>query len=154
MLYLAIFLVIVGLLLFALLDCLATDASLCRNLPKAMWILLIVFLPTGGSIAWLLLGRPQRTRSYPGQPRPRTDSPSRPRRPLGPDDDPRFLASMGGEARRPAAPIDRHSSEGAAAPELSGPEAERSERRPAQGGLGTGNEEPGRNLEDRPPDRE
>ncbi len=86
------FLFSVGLTLFCVLDCIATDSSLVRNLPKTLWIMLIIFLPTIGSVAWLLLGRPEKTRLRPGDTRYRPDPPSsRPKRPLGPDDDPRFL---------------------------------------------------------------
>lgn len=86
------FLFSLGLLVFCVLDCIATDSSLVRNLPKTFWILLIIFLPTIGSIAWLLLGRPEKTRFYPGDTRARPNPPAaRPKRPLGPDDDPRFL---------------------------------------------------------------
>lgn len=85
------FLFSLGLLVFCVLDCIA-DSSLVRNLPKTLWILLIIFLPTIGSIAWLLLGRPEKTRFYPGDTRVRPNPPAaRPKRPLGPDDDPRFL---------------------------------------------------------------
>lgn len=86
------FLFSLGLLVFCVLDCIATDSSLVRNLPKTLWIMLIIFLPTIGSIAWLLLGRPEKTRFNPGDTRPRLNPPTgRPQRPLGPDDDPRFL---------------------------------------------------------------
>ncbi|GLY32697.1 PLD nuclease N-terminal domain-containing protein [Kineosporia sp. NBRC 101731] len=46
-----------GLLIFCLIDCIQTDSTLVRNLPKPLWILLIVFLPLIGSIAWLVAGR-------------------------------------------------------------------------------------------------
>src|SRR5687767_6478212 len=64
-----------------------------RNLPKTLWIMLIIFLPTIGSVAWLLLGRPENTRLKPGDTRYRgtpPPAPARPKRPLGPDDDPGF----------------------------------------------------------------
>ncbi|HEX2149250.1 MAG TPA: PLD nuclease N-terminal domain-containing protein [Actinomycetota bacterium] len=80
-----------GLLVFCVLDCMVTDSSLVRNLPKLLWIMLIVFLPPIGSVAWLLLGRPEKARPYPGDARSRPTAPAaRPKRPLGPDDDPRF----------------------------------------------------------------
>jgi hypothetical protein len=90
--YVLAFLFSLGLLVFCVLDCIASDSSLVRNLPKSLWIMLIIFLPTIGSIAWLLLGRPEKTRLYPGDSRGRMNPPAaRPKRPLGPDDDPRFL---------------------------------------------------------------
>ncbi len=100
MFYGAAFLFSLALLLFAVLDCIATEASLCRYLPKPLWIMLIIFLPTVGSVAWLLLGRPEKTTSYPGHTSSRPGPPAaRPRRPLGPDDDPRFAEMSGGTAR-------------------------------------------------------
>ncbi|HYN99005.1 MAG TPA: PLD nuclease N-terminal domain-containing protein [Actinomycetota bacterium] len=91
MLYLVALLFSLGLLVFCVLECIATDSSLVRNLPKALWILLIVLLPPIGAVAWLLLGRPEKTRYHPGDARSRPNAPAaRPKRPLGPDDDPRF----------------------------------------------------------------
>lgn len=54
---------LVGLAIFALwiyciFDVISTDDSLIRNLPKTMWLIIVIFLPTVGSISWLLLGRP------------------------------------------------------------------------------------------------
>jgi hypothetical protein len=67
--YGAAFIFSLALTLFALFDVIATDSSLCRNLPKELWILLVIFLPTMGAVAWLLLGRPEKTRFYPGDTR-------------------------------------------------------------------------------------
>ena len=54
-------LVLLGLWLYCLFDVISTDASMCRNLPKGMWILLVLILADIGGIAWLILGRPQNT---------------------------------------------------------------------------------------------
>ena len=84
-------LVFVALLLFwiwALLDCIATDSALCRNLPKPMWIVLVLILPDIGALAWVLLGRPERASWRPGS----TDY-TAPRRPVGLEDSPRYSAS-------------------------------------------------------------
>jgi len=94
-------LVAVFLLLFwvwALFDCVATDASLCRNLPKGVWIILVLLIPDIGSLLWLLLGRPERAHWRPGA----TDY-SKPRRPVGLEDHPRYSAAAG--------VTDRHSAE-------------------------------------------
>ena len=53
-----------GLVLFAfwfwaLVDTIATDSVLVRNLDKMTWIFVIIFLPLAGALAWLLLGRPE-----------------------------------------------------------------------------------------------
>jgi hypothetical protein len=48
-----------GLLVFCLIDCIQTDPARIRNLPKIVWILIIILLPIVGGIAWLVAGRPQ-----------------------------------------------------------------------------------------------
>jgi hypothetical protein len=45
--------------IFCLIDVITTDESMCRNLSKIVWLLLVLFLPAIGSIAWLVAGRPQ-----------------------------------------------------------------------------------------------
>lgn len=52
-------LLVLGLWLFAVFDVIGTDESTCRNLPKGMWLILVLFVPVVGSIAWLIMGRPQ-----------------------------------------------------------------------------------------------
>ena len=73
-----------------------------RNMPKILWLVVVIILPTVGSVAWLLLGRPEGAGLRPGdsstyrppvRPRPRTPT-------LAPDDDPVFLAGLGDEAKR------------------------------------------------------
>ena len=51
--------VVLGLWIFCLLDVISTDEYACRNLSKIVWILLVLFFPLIGSIAWLVAGRPQ-----------------------------------------------------------------------------------------------
>ncbi len=57
-----------GLWLFCLLDVITTDDGDARNLPKVGWLLIVLFFPLVGSIAWLVAGRPVRpagrTRAY------------------------------------------------------------------------------------------
>jgi hypothetical protein len=86
------FLVSLALLAFCVLDCIATEPSKIRSLPKVLWLVVIAFIPTIGPVAWLLLGRPVPTRLSPGEARRAAPAgaPARPKRPLGPDDDPRF----------------------------------------------------------------
>ncbi len=43
---------------FCLVDAIGAPAGRARNLPKVGWILLILFFPLVGSIAWLVAGRP------------------------------------------------------------------------------------------------
>jgi hypothetical protein len=87
--------------IWAILDVIATDAALCRNLPKGVWLILVLILPDIGSIAWLLLGRPERGSWKPGS----TDY-SAPRRPVGYEDDPRYTATPAITDRR-SAELDR-----------------------------------------------
>jgi len=74
--------------IWALLDCIATDSAMVRNLPKLMWILLVLILPVIGALAWLLLGRPEKADWRPGS----SDYAS-PRRPVGVEDSPRYSAT-------------------------------------------------------------
>ena len=96
--------VFVALFLFwiwALLDCIATDSAMCRNLPKPVWIILVLFLADIGALAWLLLGRPEKASWRPGS----TDY-SEPRRPIALEDSPRYSATPSVTDRR-SAELDR-----------------------------------------------
>ena len=91
---------IVGLLLlafwiWALLDVISTDASACRNLPKSMWLLIVLILPDIGAILWLLMGRPEKTSWRPG-----SADYAAPRRPVGLEDSPRYNAGPELSSRR------------------------------------------------------
>lgn len=55
------FLIVGVLMIYCLIEAISTDESVVRNLPKVAWVLLILFFPLVGSIAWLVAGRPQRT---------------------------------------------------------------------------------------------
>lgn len=79
-------LVLLGLWLFAIFDVIATDSALCRNLPKGLWLILVIILPDVGSIAWLILGRPAQAGFRPGDPNYRPA-----RRSVGPEDSSRYL---------------------------------------------------------------
>jgi len=48
----------VSLMVWCLVEAISADGHRIRNLPKVAWIILILFLPLAGSIAWLLGGRP------------------------------------------------------------------------------------------------
>lgn len=74
-----------GLAIYALVDCIQTDESKVRGVPKLVWIILIVLITFVGPIAWLIAGK---ERKLPGQGR-RTQH-----GPLGPDDDPDFLRGI------------------------------------------------------------
>jgi hypothetical protein len=98
--------VLIGFLLFCLLDIITSDAGEIRNLPKIVWVLLAFINPIGG-IAWLIAGRPQADGRPGGMPYKGNAGPvrrsgrtagfpeyERPRRSLAPDDDPEFLADL------------------------------------------------------------
>ena len=87
------------LLVYCLIDCIQTDQSEVRNLGKGWWILLIIFFPLVGGIAWLVAGRPQRGSARRSVPWPTTQTSGfpeyeRPHRSVAPDDDPEFLEQM------------------------------------------------------------
>ncbi|MGH2720371.1 MAG: PLD nuclease N-terminal domain-containing protein [Actinomycetota bacterium] len=88
-------LVVLGLWIFCILDVISTDEVLVRNIPKLLWLGIVVFLPTIGSVAWLVLGRPAgagfQIGSRVGVHRPQ-------KRTLGPEDSPEFLGNL--ERRR------------------------------------------------------
>jgi len=79
---------LVGLVMFALwvfcvLDVITTDESLCRNLQKSWWILIVLLLFDVGAVIWLVAGRP-----WPGS--GRVDLPYRGNRGHGRDGLPAF----------------------------------------------------------------
>ena len=81
--------VLFALWIWALIDCISTDNELVRNLPKGVWLIIVIFLFDLGAILWLLLGRPANKHWRP------TTGPadySAPRRPRGIEDRPRFAA--------------------------------------------------------------
>ena len=51
--------VVFALWVFSLVDAIGTPADRIRNLPKAVWIILVLLFPLVGSIAWLVAGRPE-----------------------------------------------------------------------------------------------
>jgi hypothetical protein len=82
-------------LVYCVLNVITTPESACRNLPKVVWLLLVVVLPLVGGIAWLVAGRPVGAgQPYvpPGIP-PEYDRPGRATA-QSPDDDAAFLAQL------------------------------------------------------------
>jgi hypothetical protein len=61
---------------FCLVDVIGSDESRIRNLSKVVWLLLVLFFPFIGSVAWLVAGRPATVRrsgvatAYPEYDRP------------------------------------------------------------------------------------
>jgi phospholipase D-like protein len=75
--------------IFCIIDCIQSDEREVRNLPKVVWVLLILIAPVVGPAAWFFAGRPRTDPVLPGPQRP-----AAPRRPSAPDDDPTFLAGL------------------------------------------------------------
>ena len=82
-------LALLGFWLWALLDCIVSPRDEVRNLPKLVWLLLIVLLWVIGATAWAFLGRTAPAR----QRRPRSLDREGARRPLRADDLPAALAA-------------------------------------------------------------
>lgn len=55
----------VVLMIYCLVSAITTKDDEVRHLPKVGWILLILFFPLVGSIAWLIAGQPRRPRVSP-----------------------------------------------------------------------------------------
>jgi hypothetical protein len=90
-------LVMLGLWLYCIIDVITTDSARCRNLPKPVWVLIVLFLPEIGSVIWLVAGHPwpnsggperNATSRYPEYDRPGRQAATTP------DDDEEFLRSL------------------------------------------------------------
>lgn len=98
----------IALSVYALTDCIGTEDSRVRGIPRWAWIALIVLVPWVGPITWLLAGKTMRSFSGPGQGArsarrpagPTSPAPTSRRRSLAPDDDPEFLRALGEQIRR------------------------------------------------------
>ncbi|QDW62504.1 PLD nuclease N-terminal domain-containing protein [Oerskovia sp. KBS0722] len=97
----------VGLAVYALSDCATSDENDRSGIPKGLWIVMIIFLPFVGPLAWIIVSRTQRARhaTTGGAPTPGRARPGarrRPAAPLAPDDDPDFLWKLEQQRRRDA----------------------------------------------------
>ena len=101
--------VLLALWVYCIFDVIATDDSLVRNLPKGMWLLIVIFLPDIGSLAWLLLGRPMYAGWRPGDTTPRP-----PRRVIGPEDRDDFPSGRNRPLPPPSRPLESRENELAA----------------------------------------
>lgn len=91
---------LVALWVYCIFDVVSTDEALMRNMPKILWLVVVILVPTVGAVAWLLLGRPIGAGLRPGDTTPRRPAPRPAPRPLAPDDDPSFLARLDEETKR------------------------------------------------------
>jgi hypothetical protein len=99
-----LFLVQLCLLVYCVLNVVTTPEGECRNLPKLVWLVLVVLLPIAGGIAWLVAGRPvgRRRPATPAGDRgvpPEYDRPGRAAA-QNPDDDAEFLAQLKARAEQ------------------------------------------------------
>ncbi|MEE6257508.1 PLD nuclease N-terminal domain-containing protein [Plantactinospora sonchi] len=81
----------------ALISCLSAEEDEIRALPRIAWVLIILFFPLVGSIAWFVAGRPRPAPGSAGSSggiRPGGGGVGRGRRQVAPDDDPEFLRSL------------------------------------------------------------
>jgi len=87
-----LFLLLVAVMVWALVEVAQADRALVRLLPKWLWMAVIILVAPFGPIAWFWLGRPREgTPPPPRVRRPRVDRPA-------PDDDPEFLARLKAQA--------------------------------------------------------
>ena len=92
-----------ALVVYCVLNIITTPEGQVRNLPKLLWLVLVLLFPLVGGVAWLVAGRPQgpaRSRLNGGLPyKGNTGIPAEYDRPgraaaFSPDDDAAFLASL------------------------------------------------------------
>ena len=114
----ALFAIELCLVVYCVLNIVTTPDGEVRNLPKLLWLVLVLFFPIVGGIAWLVAGRPQGpARSLPykgnlGVPA-EYDRPGRAEA-ASPDDDAAFLRSLKerADAQRAKAELERRAREG------------------------------------------
>ncbi|WP_282946073.1 PLD nuclease N-terminal domain-containing protein [Cellulomonas endometrii] len=93
-----LFLVMIGLAVYAVADIATSEEDERLGLPKLPWMLLAVVVPLLGPAVWILVSRSRRAERGPGGgagpsrggPAPGGPAPRR-RGPVAPDDDPEFL---------------------------------------------------------------
>jgi hypothetical protein len=80
-------LVVLGVTVYALVDCWGSDGPSVRLLPRALWFL-VVLVPVVGPVLWLVAGRPREVMDAPHP------------RPVAPDDDPEFLRRLAEQLKK------------------------------------------------------
>jgi hypothetical protein len=98
-----LFLVGLGLLIYAVIDCSRTpEQEVPSGFPRAAWLVFMIIVPIIGPALWIVASRGDQNSAggaprAGGRPRPGGASPRRPgkpRGPVGPDDDPDFLRGI------------------------------------------------------------
>jgi hypothetical protein len=82
--YIVVGLIVIAVSIFAAIDSLMTDRSRTRGLPKALWVVVILFLPVIGALLWFTVGKDR------GKGKAVL-------RQTAPDDDPDFLRKLGSD---------------------------------------------------------
>jgi hypothetical protein len=99
-----------GLLVYAFTDFASSDEEDRGDIPRWLWLVIIVLLPYFGPISWIAFSRSRRKQAGRGQgpvapgkgPAPRGRTRRRASGPVAPDDDPDFLWRLAQEQRRQA----------------------------------------------------
>ena len=94
-----------ALVVYCVLNVITTPEEQVRNLPKLLWLLLVLLFPLVGGVAWLVAGRPQgpaRSLPYKGNTGRVPSAYDRPGRATAssPDDDEAFLRGLRERAER------------------------------------------------------
>jgi hypothetical protein len=89
-------LAVIVLWIYAIFDVISSEDMLVRNLPRTMWLIIVIILPTIGAVAWLALGRPLYAGWRPGDTNLRSQQP----RVRGPEDREDFGTHPSSEADR------------------------------------------------------
>ncbi len=82
------FLLIIALTIYAFIDCLNTPEEEVKNLPKVVWVLIILLFSIVGPVVWLFAGKRRSAAGAGGRAARRTQW-------VAPDDNPEFLRSLG-----------------------------------------------------------
>ncbi|GCE76571.1 PLD nuclease N-terminal domain-containing protein [Cellulomonas biazotea] len=97
------FIIVVGLVVWCVLDISRSEDDERLGVHPALWMALVVLVPVLGAIVWILVSRGRRASArQDGSARP-ARGPAAPRRrpgPVAPDDDPDFLRKLDEERRR------------------------------------------------------
>ena len=94
-------LVYLGLTVYSVIDCLQTPATELHRFSRAGWILVILVVPVLGAVGWVFSGRLGRGRHERAPLGPEREAgygwtaEGVAQHPIGPDDDPEFLAGLG-----------------------------------------------------------
>jgi hypothetical protein len=89
---------------YALVDCIQTEDTAVRGLPKLGWLVVIAFFWIIGPVAWLIAGRdrgrPRSSTPWPAGPASGTGQQRPSRRVIAPDDDPEFMQQLNRDRER------------------------------------------------------